>query len=277
MNAENRASRTERGERNVVLTARDLKIIYTVGRFSLASTRHLTALFFQNKNTANKRLRSLFSANFLRAHLLLGSTSPTIYTLAPAGLEALVKRMGVDRKLVRIPKTLDVADLQHRLVVVDTRVAIVLAARECPALRLVRFLTGAEVHGLLKDAGANVVPDALVLLERNAKPESLALEVDLGTEALGVWRHKAAGYARMMAAGFSLFGLSDWRVLVIAAKKTRLRSIASVLLEAGPADRFLLVDLAELTPRIFVKQAWSPASSLVDPNARPAARRKSNG
>jgi hypothetical protein len=277
MNAENRSSRSERGEQTVVLTARDRKIVYTVARFTLASTRHLTALFFTKKNTANKRLRALFNAGLLRAHLVLGSTSPTIYTLSPLGLKLLVGQMGVDRALIRVPRTLDVADLHHRVAIVDVRVAFVLATRETDDLRLVRFLVGGEVFGQMKNKGAQIVPDALILLSRAVRPEVYALEADLGTEPLSVWRRKVETYGRMMFTDVALLGERDWRVLVAAPGLGRLRSIAGVVIPNDRSDRFVFVDLGDICPRIVVDQTWITASALADVKAWSSLRRNANG
>jgi len=277
MNADLRSSRDERHERVVVLTARDKKIIFTVGRFTLASTRHLTLLFFEKKNTANKRLRALFNGGYLRAHLLLGSTSPTIYTLAPTGQRLLVGQLGVDRSLIRVPKTLDVADLHHRLAIVDVRVAFILATRERSDLRLVRFLTGSEVIAEMKDTGADLVPDALVLVERSSAREVYACEVDLATEPIAIWKKKIDIYSRLILADTSLLGDRAWRVLVAAPGPGRLRSIANAIGDSDRRDRFAFVDLDDLVPATIADGAWITASALATLKAPSSSRRNANG
>lgn len=272
MSNEVRISRTKRRIQNIVLTARDGKIIFTVGRFAVVSTRNLCDLFFIKKNTANKRLRSLYNANFISAHLLLGSTAPTIYTLAPQGLKTLVDQMGIERKTIRVPKTLEVADLRHRLTTNDLRVAVILGARTDQTLRLVKFLSSWEVYGVVKLLNSNIIPDALIHLKRNGRSEVYALEVDLGTESLALWKQKVRGYDDLINRAVSFFDQSDWQVLIAAPSIRRIRSISKTLLTSDHANRFYLINLSELTTETFIQKLWRSASFYFNPNTHPSLR-----
>ncbi|MBI5529775.1 MAG: replication-relaxation family protein [Deltaproteobacteria bacterium] len=259
---ETRTSRTGRQKQIAVIVERDFKILYTVGRFGLASTRHLSALYFRGiNNTAHKRLRTLFNAGFLEAHVLLGSTSSTLYTLTLHGRKALAERYALEDELLPIPRTLDVADLKHRLAVLDVRVALVLATRMDPALRLVHFFTGGEVMHITQPAGFRVIPDALVLVEKDNQSALHLLEVDLGTEPLSVWEKKARGYAEALRFQTPLLDQSTWRILIVAPGTTRLTAIAKVFSMQIQVEHFRLLDLSTLTPETFLNQAWGSYST----------------
>ena len=252
-----RTSRTVRKKQMVVLTKRDIKILYTVGRFSLAATHHLANLYFNGvTNTANKRLRSLFNADFLNAHAVLGNNHDTLYTLTSKGRRILRKRLGIGNGLVSIPRTLDVADLEHRLAIIDVRVALVLASQSNSNLRLHRFLTGNEITAHTRSAGISVIPDAIILVERKNKKIAFALEMDMGTESLSIWRKKTQNYTEAFAMDLPLLCGQNWNVLVAAPSQTRLKSIAHTIQKFHSSNRFLFAEISKITPETFLGDSF---------------------
>lgn len=246
-----RTSRIKRKKQNIVLTERDYKILYTVGRFGLITTEHLAKLFFADfQNTANKRLRSLYNAGFLNRHVPFGNNHHLIYTLPSKGRKSLMSRFGEVKGLQLAPKTLDVADLEHRLAIIDVRVALILIGRKNSNFKLVRFLAGSEVIREMKTSGLSFIPDALILLDINDNKQVIALEMDLGTEPLSVWRQKADAYNLAFRMKTNLLEYDNWTVLVIALSKARLNSIQSNI----HSDRFLFV----LKSEVSIESVLSP-------------------
>jgi hypothetical protein len=273
-----RLSRTERRKRVAVLGERDYQVLYTIGRFGgLASSRHLAELYFGGvANTAHKRLRALFDAGYVQAHVVLGSKAPTLYTMTDRGRNALLHRFDVEGEIRPSPRVLDVADLQHRLAILDVRVAWILATRGRSTVKLSRFATGSDVPPLMQSAGvSSLVPDALVQVDVHGRQRVLALEVDLGTESLGVWDHKARRYADAVSRRVSMLSDVVWRLLIVAPGLARLTAIDERCAKVLPRDRFVLLALDGVTPRRLVDLATTGENDP-SPNAAPFLAGKTN-
>lgn len=271
-----RTPRTGRKRQNVTLVDRDFKILYTVGRFGLASTRHLTDLYFKGvANTAHKRLRALHNAGYLQAHVVLGSVSPTLYTLSSQGREVLVQRFAIGRELQPNPRTLDVADLKHRIAICDVRVALILATEQKSKLQLLHFHIGSEVIAHTKAVGLETIPDALILLKRNGQQFLYLLEVDLNTEPLSEWKSKVTRLSDALLYPPSILGQNNWYVLVAAPGKSRLQAIAKVCSKYPNSDHFLFTNLSELTPKTFLESTWQSTSVFIS-NTHPFLTENNN-
>ena len=254
-----RTPRTQRKQRNVILQKRDHQILFLVGRFGLATTVHLARLYFSdNSDTANKRLRSLFNAGYLCRHLPFGNNHQLIYTLTQKGKNLLASRFKDVTGLQRIPKTLDVADLEHRLVIVDIRVSLVLLSRQEKSFRLLRFLSGKELLSQVRNAEVGFVPDAIIITEYQGKQYLAALEVDQGTEPMSVWLEKSRMYGHAFVLDTPLMGIKNWQVLVVAPSTERLRSIKTKLDKLGQPDRLHYQNTSSLTlENILPPRRWN--------------------
>lgn len=76
-----------------------------------------------------------------------------------------------------------------------------------------------------------LIPDAYFELDASGILRALFLEVDLGTEALPVWRHKTQLYIQLALSGDfqKTFGRPQFRVLVVANTDRRLSNIRSMV------------------------------------------------
>ena len=75
-----------------------------------------------------------------------------------------------------------------------------------------------------------IIPDGYFELQHGSVVKALFLEVDMGTEALRIWQKKIEGYLKFAVAGEfgKLFGLPQFKVIVIAHSERRAESIRSV-------------------------------------------------
>lgn len=276
MDNTSRTSRIVRRKQGIVLVERDLKILNTVARFGLTSSRHLTDLYFNGvANTAHKRLRALFNAGNLQTHLLLGSAAPTLYTLTPQGQKALKEHNPSMGELPPIPRSLDVADLKHRLAIIDFRVALILAIRQMPGVRLLHFLSGAEAIAQAKAAGLAMLPDAFVLLEKQGDQILFQLEMDLGTESLPVWAQKAKAYSEALLRKRLILGQSAWQAVIVAPGARRLQAIANAFATHGHCVSSLFIDLSTLTQKTFLEPRFGLAPISI-PKAPPLLTENGN-
>lgn len=178
---------------------------------------------FTSTPRVNARLLALHRAGLLRRFFFGASdaTKKAIYALSPKGA-ALV---GTTHRGLRRPHdALLVADFSilHQLAVNDIHCAL-RSADETSSIALVRWLSFYEsiVPGL------RLIPDGYVELTSPAGVICAFLEVDLGHEALRVWKKKIAGYLQLALSGEyeRRFAQIQFRVLVIANSEKRLLSI----------------------------------------------------
>ena len=111
-----------------------------------------------------------------------------------------------------------------------------------------------------------LIPDGYVELSTPAGTLAMFVEVDLGSESLGVWKRKASNYLQLALTGECerKFGQKRFRVLVLVDSERRLRSIREVV--AGITDKvfwFTTLDSVRrdglywsvcLRPKVEVKQ-----------------------
>jgi len=180
---------------NVRLTDRDRHVFEALGRFRLARTRDLQLTCFRgiHPTTAGLRIRKLFDAGFLDVHSgRIGEEN--VYVLG---------RAAKDWRLGPVPR----GNLQHHLAIVHAWA--ILAANVPESLLLERSLPDWELR---EDAPhLEVIPDLFMVLSGKA----LAVEVDLGTEALPVLRRKLDAYRsldRLFGYPFAVSVMAERRI-----------------------------------------------------------------
>jgi hypothetical protein len=79
--------------------------------------------------------------------------------------------------------------------------------------------------------GISVIPDAYFELNTDKGIHPMFLEVDLGTEALRIWKKKIEAYLRLAISGefVNLFQRPQFRVLVLTTSERRLNQIRSLI------------------------------------------------
>ena len=195
------------------LTDRDELLLEAVQRFRLARTGDLVTAAFPGVHpmTASVRLRRLFDAGYLDVRC--GDRSEAnVYSLGPLG-----RRWAVDQALPvgRIPR----GGAAHHLAIVRawSTVADVLQRQAGTALELAR--ADWELREEFGERGLSVVPDLFLVLRVALASEresvvAVAVEVDLGTETLGVLRREFEVYDELADGGQGLFGHREFAVTV---------------------------------------------------------------
>lgn len=242
-----RRSRTERPEeREGRLTPRDLELLTTVGRQKVATTDQLTLLYFGDRSTASRRLARLVGMGFLKVAVQNLNTS-NLYLLTKKGYVTLV-REGVEAESLHLGRMPASEHLEHLRALGDFHAMLAggLAAHEGLSLDLLLF-----EHDLRRLSGSpppEYLPDLLVRLVRpNMSPLGLAVEIDLGGEAVEfVARTKARVTVALARERKPLFGLDRWRALVVAPARARLRSLAAAIAAEGGGGLWLATDFARL-------------------------------
>lgn len=106
-------------------------------------------------------------------------------------------------------------------------------------------------------AARGLIPDAYFELQTSAGVRAQFLEVDRGTESLGVWQKKITGYLQLAASGeFSrTFERQQFRVLVITRSERRLHHLRALI--AKITDKiFWLTTFELITQQGFWSSAW---------------------
>lgn len=222
-----RASRrTRMPKRGIRLRDRDVEILLAIAKMRLVRTTEISRLFFEAKGTAQKRLRKLFDAGLIRAIVadLASENRFAITRLGHAFLEGALDSDEVPP--YRNPPKSDGRSLVHLDLLNAYRVGLAVGARE-HGVELQRFRTDWELRSSAPHAA--LVPDALISIAVGGKSLGLALEVDVGTEALSVVRRKLVRYAELHARNSLLFAMRVDALVFVVEGRRRARSIASLL------------------------------------------------
>lgn len=211
--------RRNRGVRTK-LTERDALVLEAVGRFRLARTRDLLAVAFADVHpmTASMRLRRLFDTGYLDVRVG-DRTAETIYSLGPEG-----RRWAGEQGLSigRVPR----GAAAHHLAIVRAWAGIAGALQRSAGVALDVVRPDWELREEFGGQPLRLVPDLFVLLHatlNDGRDEqvALAVEVDLGTEPLGVLERKLATYDQLANERGGLFGHLDFGLAVVLANPGR--------------------------------------------------------
>lgn len=183
---------------------------------------------FGSTRRANSRLLQLTRAGVLR-HFFVGSIAhgrKAVYTLSPKGAELVSAKFG---GIHRASGRLVVGDrfVEHQMGINEMYLAVKYRQSANPAIRLRRWLTFRQSIA----EAIKLTPDAYFELDSGGAVRALFLEVDLGTEALAVWRQKTACYLQLAVSGEFLkrFRQTQFRVLVVASSERRLGNLRATV------------------------------------------------
>jgi len=197
-------TRQKRSERRsgiaIRLTDRDRELVHALGRFRIARTRDLVALYFRGvrRDTAAVRLRRLFDAGFLD----IRSRDPSVenlYLLGPRGRKLVVEEGG---SAASIPR----GSLDHHLAIVSTWVAV--ASEMVAGLEIELARADWEIRKDVGGVDVSVVPDLFLVLRGSVARLAIAVEIDRSTEPLHILRDKVARYVELRESGRGILG---WR------------------------------------------------------------------
>ena len=247
--------RRQPGAVNFVLTERDLEILAALGRYRYLRTSQIARLAFGANGTlqsARRRLKYLYHAGYVgRIQPMAEVTqaqSEMAYFLEKAGLALLD-----EDELPRFSRKQHVKPLflRHALAVSEFRVNLELSARELPHIELHRVVMDHELKAhtdaaigrrqyrlfeeLTDPIGKRklvVHPDMMFILRAEGKDGKqfqrlYFVEIDRGTEGLGVIADKLTGYHLYQREGvFKKFGVFDrFRLLIQTNSEKRARNI----------------------------------------------------
>ncbi len=252
-----RRSRETRPKVEVLrLTERDIDILHAVGRMKVATSAQLARLFFGDPSTASRRLARIVGAGLLKVRVL-DLNRPNLYVLTRRAVDLLVEQ-GSDAGALHVGAVRRGEGLDHLTEINEVRVTLELEARQGSGVSVRVFLAD---HDLRRAAGANpraYIPDALVELDRPPPHPAigLAVEVDLGSEAPSILAAKARETLTLASARTPLWGLSRWRVTLVAPSERRLRSIARAVTEVGAGAFWFGSDRERIGRTGFLGRSW---------------------
>lgn len=287
------------------LTERDIEIVRKVARHRFLRSTHISRLVEGPHKKICERLTLLFHAGYLdrpRAQLEYnvrgGGSTHCVYALGNRGARLLKERDSLERSNIdwarKNPETRR-QFLMHTLAIADFRVALAIACRTRPDLKVLgpdELLNCAPAAtrqdrnpwswrvrvanaGRISDIG--VRPDyvfALILPDGRRRP--FAVECDRGTmpiertsfEQTSILR-KVLAYETSRKQGLLnlRFGWKNFRVLVCTSSRERVDNMRGMIGRTPPiADSplFLFIDLETLMRANFFSHSWCRTSGARD-------------
>jgi hypothetical protein len=217
--------------KGVVLQERDRCLLAELGVMRIIDRETAKVVAgFGSTTRVNTRLLMLTRAGLLRRFFVgsIGAGRKAVYTLTPRGADCVAARLeGIHRPSGRLV----VGDrfIEHQSAINEVYLALKFRPIPHPGVRLIRWRA---FRRPLSDA-AKLTPDGYAELETPQGIRTLFLEVDLGTESLGVWRAKVGQYLHLALSGEfqRLFRQPQFRVLVAAPSNARLQRLRSATAE----------------------------------------------
>jgi hypothetical protein len=206
---------------------------------------------FRSIRRANNRLLSLTRAGLLK-RMFTGTVAngqKAVYSLSPKGA-ALVDAKPPGLVLRKSPFGTSPL-LLHRLAINDIYLTLKYRALPQPEMRFRRWIGFREAL----TPTIPLTPDGYAEIAANDGERALFLEVDLGTEPLGVWQRKVQLYLQLALSGSfpTLFQQPQFRVLIVTTSERRLTGIRGVA--AKSTDRIFRLTTFD---RIRQYGFWSP-------------------
>lgn len=237
----------------VVLQDRDRHLLTELGVMRIID-REMTKLVagFGSTTQVNTRLLELTRAGLLRRFFTgsIGAGRKAIYTLSAKGCELINAKLG---GIHRASGRLVVGDrfIEHQTGINEVYLALKYRAIPHPGVRLARWL---PFRQSISEA-IKLTPDSYFEIASAENVRAMFLEVDLGTEALSVWRQKVGYYLQLAVSGEFLkkFRQAQFRVLVVASSERRLANIRATV--AKSTDKIFWLTTLDNIKRDGI---WSP-------------------
>lgn len=223
-----------RGNKGMRIQPRDHLILLAIWQMTLANREQVRiACQFGSTTRVNARLLALVRAGLLR-RFFRGSGAEALYALSQKGADLVgVPLRGPRRRQNEVL----IADffVEHQLAINDIYCSLKFRPAPFEGIAFRRWLS---FHQTVSPS-LRLIPDGYVEFGTPAGTLAAFLEVDLGTEALSVWKEKVRQYLELALSGEfqKRFGASRFRVLVVASSPRRLRTIRATV--------------AQITPKIF--------------------------
>jgi hypothetical protein len=229
------------------LTSRDLELIRDVAEFRFLNTEQLLALHEGSQRNLMARLTLLFHHGYLdrpkiqkTKHL---ASKHVVYSLERRGAEELSKnadeREGFFRRIKEAQHTS--ALIPHALMISQFRICLMLALKNHPEAKLLRWVQGNDLKVLLQKRGGNppLVADAFFVLDMPEYEHPCFLEADRATENEERFTNKLRMYWRhnREKSFQSSLGVSHFRVLTITPNEKRAENLCLAAKNADDDQR----------------------------------------
>lgn len=214
-----------------ILQPRDTNALREIGIMRVAEAAHVKiAAGFGSTTRVNARLLKLTRAGLLRRFFLgSGGGRKALYALSEKGAHLTLAPCRGPRR--RQGQTL-VADffVQHQLSINDLYCNVKFGTIPVPQIS---FKCWESFQAPLAQ-NLSLIPDGYVEFSTRTGIDACFIEVDLGHEALSIWREKAVKYIQLAMSGEyeRRFQQPRFRVLVVVNSERRLRSIRAAIATA---------------------------------------------
>jgi hypothetical protein len=241
------------GTKGIILQPRDLCLFRELSVLSVADhAQTMIVAGFGSISRANRRLRQLTGAGFLRRFFLgSGGGRKALYSLSERGAHVI----GVPMRGLRRPQgALLAADyfIEHQLQVNSIYCKVKFEPVPVHGIAFARWIAFHEsISPELK-----LRPDGYVEFSSPWGIDPLFLEVDLGTESLGIWKEKTRKYLDLALSGTfrGSLGHERFRVLVVVNSERRLESLRKpIRAVTEKIFRFATLDVARAR---FFEPVW---------------------
>jgi hypothetical protein len=215
-------------QRRIIVQPRDIAFLRELSVMRVVNREQaMIAGGFGSVTRINTRLLALTRTGLLRRFFLgYGGVRKALYALSAKGaLLAQVPMRGPRRR----QDEMLVADfsIQHQLSINEVYCALKFKPIPIPRVSFHRWLS---FHEPLV-AGLSLIPDGYVEFSTLSGIAGSFIEVDLGHEALSVWKEKTRHYLQFALSGEceKQFGTDRFRVIVLANSLRRLNSIRATV------------------------------------------------
>jgi hypothetical protein len=252
-----------RGIKGMRIQPRDHLILLAIWQMTIANREQVKiACQFGSTTRVNARLLALVRANLLRRFFRgSGAGAQAVYALSQKGADLVgVPLRGPRRRQNEVL----VADffVEHQLAINNLYCALKFQKISARGVEFGRWMS---FHETVAPA-LRLIPDGYVEMNTPAGTLAAFLEVDLGTEALSVWREKVRQYLDLALAGDfqKRFGAAQFRVLVVASSPRRLQSIRATVAAITPKI-FWFATLADAQHSFFAPVWLRPSGEIHQP------------
>ncbi len=253
-------SRTERrplGLRR--LTPRDYLVLRLVAFTQPTTIAQIQLYLGASHDVVRRRLAVLRDRGFVKVECPGGVAAPSRYFLTAHGVTELAGRFGDGPW--RAPRGIKNLSFAHHDVSSELFIKLELAgARAKPKVDVIAYMAERELRRRAGGAKRILVPDAVILLEREGRRIAIALEADTGSERPTYFaRTKSVLYAEAIERGDPLHGVPEWTVVVVTRNDTRVRALVTACGELGLVlDHFMVFGVeSELSDRnVLASGTW---------------------
>jgi hypothetical protein len=263
-----RRNRRAKVSRSMKLISRDISIIHTVYQYRVLRQNQLERLFGRSRSVMQRVLLRLYQHKFLDRRFLpvYAGSSPTLYVLDKRGAEVLRTHFGMDDLTwYSSSKDLKTEFLEHTTAINDFRIAITVAA-QAAGYELCKWVSESELKASYdrvsirtqsnKMQAVSLIPDSYFVLRTPIGFAHFFLEVDRGTETLGIFKSKILAYMAYHQSGAyeRRYQSKSMRVLTLATGAKRLENLKAAAEAVGGKHRYWFAHLDEIASESVLGQ-----------------------